>query len=248
MSRLAVVLALLAFWASAPATAREIAADLSSHEIEITSGFDGTELLLFGHADVTSADVIVIVSGPEAPVSVRRKERVAGVWVNRASVEFSGAPGFYFVAVTDGLAEAGELDKILAETGLGARYLGLPADDPALSADTVAEFRSALVELKSREQLYAAKPGRIDMRADGLFRTNVPFPAATPVGVYTVTVYEVIDGWPVAGDATPLKVRKGGFGAFVYQTAHDHPALYGVIAILIAAAAGWFGGWAFRRG
>lgn len=241
-------LGLVVLLAAAPATARQISADLSSHEIEITAGFDGAELLLFGHAGDTEADVIVIVSGPDAPVSIRRKERVAGIWINQTQVGFPTAPVFYFVGVTDGLATTDELDKILEETGLGARYLGLSASDPALSADTVTEFRDALVELRSRKQLYATKPGRIEMRPDGLFRADVPFPAATPVGAYTVTVYEVIDGWPVAVDATPLTVRKGGFGAFVYAFANREPALYGIVAILIAATAGWLGGWAFRRG
>lgn len=230
-----------------PTAARQIAADLSLHEIEITAGFDGAELLLYGH-DAAVADVIVIVRGPEAPVAVRRKERVAGVWVNRQQVAFPDAPGFYYVSVTDGLHPEGNLDQVLSETGLGARFLGLQADDASIDKKLVEEFRDALIELRSREKLYSTVPGRIDMRPDGLFRTTVPFPAATPVGVYTVTVYHVVDGRPIAGTTTPLAVRKAGFGAFVYEVAHDEPALYGVIAILVALGAGWFGGWAFRRG
>lgn len=248
MARGLLVLVLLAaVSAAAPTSARKIAADLSKHEIEITAGFDGTELLLFGH-DSTSADVIVIVRGPDAPVAVRRKERVAGIWVNNQEVAFTSAPGFYYVSVTDGLAKAGTLDAILSETGLGARYLNLATAGTPADAELVEEFRQALVELKSRQQLYAAEPGRIEMRADGLFRTEVPFPAATPIGTYTVSVYHVVDGWPVAAASTPLKVRKAGFGAFVYETAHEQPLLYGVIAIVVAAGAGWFAGWASKRG
>lgn len=247
MRGLALCLAVLAALAVRPAAAeRQIAADLSDHEIAITAGFDGAELLLYGH-DADSGDVIVIVRGPEEPVAIRRKERVAGIWMNRQEVAFPDAPGFYFVAVTDGLRADGRLDTILSETGLGARFLGLAPDDPDLDSTLTEEFRSAMIELRSREQLYSTDPGRIVMRPDGLFRTNVPFPAATPVGTYTVTVYHVVDGWPVAGTSTPLAVRKAGFGAFVYNVAHEEPALYGVIAILVALGAGWFGGWAFKR-
>lgn len=232
---------------SRAATATQIAADLSEHEIVITAGFDGAELLLFGHDDA-AGEVIVIVRGPDAPIAVRKKERVAGVWVNQEEVAFDAAPGFYFVGVTDGLRSAGALDKVLSETGLGAQFLSLGAGTAGKDPAVVDEFRKALIELNARRQLYAATPGLIRMRADGLFRTSVPFPAATPVGAYTVTVYHISDGWPVSATTTPLMVRKSGFGAFVYNVAHDLPLLYGAIAILVAAGAGWLAGWAFRRG
>jgi uncharacterized protein (TIGR02186 family) len=231
---------------AADVSAREIAADLSSHEIEITAGFDGAELLLYGH-DAHAADVIVIVRGPPAPTAVRKKARVAGIWINQAEVEFPQAPGFYFVAATEGLRAAGELDSVLQETGLGARYLGLAASG-GTNPELADEFRRALIELRGRQQLFSTEPALVEMRKDGLFRTKVPFPAATPVGQYTVMVYHVAGGWPVAGDSTPLQVRKAGFGAFVYDFAHQHPPLYGIIAILVALGAGWFGGWAFKRG
>ena len=237
--------ALLLSGLASDAGSREIVADLSSHEIEITAGFDGAELLLYGH-DTGAADVIVIVRGPSAPTDVRKKSRVAGIWMNQAEVAFPQAPGFYFVAATERLRAAGELDSVLKETGLGARYLGLAAAGN-VSPKLADEFRHALIELRGRQQLYSMEPALVEMRKDGLFRTTVSFPAATPVGKYTVTVYHVADGWPVAGDSTPLLVRKAGFGAFVYDFAHEHPPLYGMIAILVALSAGWFAGWVFRR-
>ncbi len=239
-------LALTAALPLGPTSAREIAADLSQHQIEITAGFDGAELLLYGH-DAVTADVLVIVRGPDAPVAVRKKSRVAGLWINRDEVVFKNAPGFYFVGVTDGLRTDGGMDAILEKTGLGARFLNFGAVGGDANAPQAKEFRAALVELRARQHLYAAEPGRIEMRTDGLFRATIPFPSSTPTGTYTVTVYHIADGWPVAGAATPLEVRKAGFGAFVFWFAHEEPALYGVIAILIALGAGWFGGWAFKR-
>ena len=179
---------------------------------------------------------------------MRRKERVAGIWINGAEVSFPSAPGFYFVGVTDGLAKAGALETILSETGLGARYLGLATENPETSSLRAEEFRAALIELRARQRLFATTPGRIQMQDGGLFRTKVPFPAATPIGEYVVSVYHIQDGWPVEGVSTPLQVKKAGFGAWLYKFAHDHPPAYGVIAILVAGFAGWLGGVAFRRG
>lgn len=224
----------------------QIAVDLSKHQIEITAGFDGAELLLFGY-DSKGAEVIVIVRGPLESIAVREKARTAGIWINQNEVTFERAPSFYFVATTDGLRGDGKLETVLRNLGVGPRYLGLSPQKTTLSDERVNEFRDALVDLRERQHLYAKEPGRVVMRKDRLFRATVPFPAATPVGDYTVIVYEVIDGWPIVGAETPLKVRKAGFGAFVYNTAHEHPALYGIVAILIALVAGWFGGWAFRK-
>ena len=239
------ILALALCAAAAPAAARQIVADLSDHQIQITAGFDGAELLLYGF-DASQANVMVVVRGPDAPVAVSRKERVAGIWVNGERVTFPAAPSFYFVGVTDGLLADGDVDSILEQAGLGARYLTPPPG--AEVASTVAEeFRDALVALKARQRLYVTMPGRVDMRDDGLFRIKIPFPAAVPTGEYVVTVYHIVDGWPVAEDSTPLLVRKAGFGAFVYDIAHREPLLYGLIAILVALGAGWLGGYAFRR-
>lgn len=244
---LACVLGLALAPVLAKAQMRQIAADLSDHQIEITTGFDGAELLLFGH-DSGEAEVMVIVRGPDAPVAVRRKERVAGIWVNGQEVVFPSAPSFFFVGVTDGLRDEDGLDKILEQTGLGVRYLSPPTADRDLSLAVAEEYRDALVTLRARSSLYSTTAGAIAKRDDGLFRIRIPFPAATPTGEYAVTVYHIVDGWPVSGDTTPLQVKKVGFGAFIYDIAHREPLLYGLIAILAALGAGWAGGSAFRRG
>ena len=225
------------------AKAQQIATDLSSHEIEINAGFDGAELLLFGHEGNTE-DILVIVKGPEFSTTVRRKERVGGIWVNKTEVLFESAPGFYFVAATPNLNADGRIETIFVETGLGARYLGLNAKTETNLSET---FRGALIELKTRAKLYSDSPETVQIRPDGLFRVKIPFPASTPVGTYSVTVYQVADGWPVAGASTPLAVRKVGFSAYVFDLAHNQPLIYGIIAIAIALSAGWLGGLAFRR-
>jgi hypothetical protein len=54
------------------AAAEVLVADLSQHKIKISTGFAGTELLLFG-VTKSAGDIIVIVSGPEAKAVVRKK-------------------------------------------------------------------------------------------------------------------------------------------------------------------------------
>jgi hypothetical protein len=42
-------------------------------------------------------------------------------------------------------------------------------------------------------------------------------------------------------------VNKIGFGADIYDFAHEWAALYGLIAILLAVSAGWAAGLIFRK-
>jgi hypothetical protein len=44
-----------------------------------------------------------------------------------------------------------------------------------------------------------------------------------------------------------LTARKVGVGAEIYQFAHQQSALYGIVAIIIAVAAGWLAAAVFRK-
>ncbi len=84
----------LASWAAAPGVAGEqIVAGLSKDNVQITANFDGSSILIYGAIKRDAPDprtpplaVIVTVEGPATPVIVRKKEHVAGIWINGASV------------------------------------------------------------------------------------------------------------------------------------------------------------------
>ena len=94
----------LAAFAAVPAVRGQqpLVADLSSHEVAISTGFTGAELLLFGAIE-GEGQIVVVVTGPRQAMTVRRKGRVAGVWMNTASMTFQNVPSFYAVAATGSL-------------------------------------------------------------------------------------------------------------------------------------------------
>jgi uncharacterized protein (TIGR02186 family) len=230
--------------ALAPARAQQLVADLSAHQINITAGFSGADLLLFGVSDGTG-DVVVIVSGPDATARVRKKERVSGLWINTASVRFDSVPSFYHVAATDNLSTE-DIDNVLRENGIGLRYQNMsPIAD--IAPEKAAEFRDALIRRKEAQGLYSPQTGKIEIIGGALFRTKVAFPATVPTGTYRVYVYQVADGWVRSVTEIPLRVGKVGLEETVYRFAHDQPALYGLFAIAIAALAGYGAGMLFGR-
>jgi uncharacterized protein (TIGR02186 family) len=80
-----------------------------------------------------------------------------------------------------------------------------------------------------------------------LFRTTIHFPANVPVGTYSVLVYVVRDGQIVGSQTHPLVINKTGVEAEVFDFAHRQSAFYGLIAVAVAAFAGWGAGLIFRK-
>ena len=237
------VLSLLC-WGSV-ARAEGLVADLTSHLIAITTGFTGASVVLFGATD-GPGDVIVAVRGPEREMTVRRKSRVAGIWVNTQQVTFGNLPSFYAVAASRPIAEILS-PAAAAFYRLGIANLKLAASTPAPSV-VVDAFRTALERTQQEAGLYVEQMGKVDFLGERLFRTTITFPANVPTGTYLVEVFLVRDKDVVSGQTTPLVVSKVGVDAAVFEFSTRQPGFYGAIAVLTAVVAGWLASLPFRTG
>ena len=236
---------LAALLAALPARAQVLSADLSSHLVAITTGFTGTEVVLFGATD-GPGDVIAVVRGPERDITIRRKSRVAGIWVNTHEFTFTAVPTYYALYATRPLDEiAPPAMQALHQMGL-ANLRFAAADDTRSPADRDL-FRAALVNQQVRQGLYSEAAGRIVFLGDRLFRATIEFPANVPVGLYRVDVFLVRERGVVSGQTTPLAVSQIGFDAAVGDFADTYALAYGFIAVTIAAMAGWLASLPFRN-
>ena len=243
-TRIAFLLTVLLALLPVQARAQALVADLSDHLIAITAGFAGTDVLLFG-ATEGEGDVIVVLRGPEAPVIVRRKTRAAGIWINTERIEFTGAPAFYRVASSRPLDEIAN-SALRARQQIGLEYLRI-APERELTPAKLDNFRQGLLRNKQREDLYSAKVGEVSFLGPRLFRTRFYLPANVPPGTYTVEVLLVRNNQVIAAQSTPMLVNKTGIGADVYDFAHNHAAVYGLLAVLIAVSTGWAAGTVFSK-
>ena len=229
--------------AGVAARAEPLIADLSTHVIEITSGFSGAEILLFGTAD-EDGQVVIAVIGPSEDVVVRRKERVAGIWINRTAVTFTGVPAYYSLSTSVPLVEIAE-PAVFAELGIRPGNLNFaPAHE--ISAQDFKEFSAALIRNKETAQLYRTGEGAVTFVKNELFRTQIRFPANAPTGTYSADVYLFRYGQLVSRQSTPLFISKSGIERAVYELANDQPAIYGILAIILAVAGGWIAAAVFR--
>jgi uncharacterized protein (TIGR02186 family) len=221
--------------------------DLSSRLIAITTAFAGTQVLIYGAAQVAGGEIAVVVRGPTRDTTVRRKSRVGPIWLNTSSLEFRAVPSFYAVAASaplDELAGPGTL----ARHELGAERLRLtPVDDADLAAGEVEAFRAALVRTRQRSGLFSAAPGTVSFLGDTLFRTRIVFPANVPPGDYQVQVLQLTDGEVTGAQTSTLEIAKMGIEADLYDLSLHQPALYALASIVLAVSAGWAANAIFRR-
>ncbi|MCE2509472.1 MAG: TIGR02186 family protein [Alphaproteobacteria bacterium] len=244
-ARLPFLAALTLLWLGAfPVRAEPLVADLSDHLIEITTGFTGAEVLLFG-ATEGAGDIVVIVRGPAQNLIVRQKESVAGIWMNRNRMHFKDVPAYYTAASNRPIAEIVPHEmRVRNEIGAENLRLATTTESTKEAADL---FRKALIRRKQTQQLYGMAPGEIAFMSNSLFQTRLYFPATVPVGIYTVKVLLVREKQVVSVQTTPLIVQKTGVEAAIFNFAHAHAAQYGIVAIFLALVAGWLAGVFFRR-
>ncbi|HWO84911.1 MAG TPA: TIGR02186 family protein [Stellaceae bacterium] len=235
---------LLICWGSA-ARAEALVADLTSHLIAITTGFTGASVVLFGATD-GPGDVIVAVRGPDREMTVRRKSRVAGIWVNTQQVTFVNLPSFYAVAASRPIADILS-PAAAAFYRLGIANLKLAASTPAPSV-VVDAFRTALERTQQEAGLYVERISKVDFLGERLFRATITFPSNVPTGTYLIEVFLVRDKDIVSGQTTPLVVSRVGVDAAVFEFSTRQPGFYGAIAVLTAVVAGWLASLPFRGG
>ncbi len=224
--------------------------DISSHLISVTSDFTGTELLLFGattldmdFGSLGHGDVIVVVRGPNENVVVRRKDRIAGIWVNKDSVQFENVPSFYALVSTRPVLEVTS-DTVLTQLRIGPERLQFKSN---VDAAEKLPFQEAIVRKKTEEDLYSDKESAVTFLGDTLFRTTIEFPANVPVGNYTAEFYLFQNGELLSAQTSPLFIKKSGLGRTIFDFAQDYPALYGIAAIIVALFAGWLASAIFRK-
>jgi uncharacterized protein (TIGR02186 family) len=246
---LALIAALLAW---APARADDLVSGLSTDLIQITSNFTGTDIVLFGAIEPSEdagpakdQDLVIVIRGPQLDMTVRRKRRILGIWVNREQVELLGLPGYYFLASTrplDDIASAATVQRFhLGTANLEASTRG------TISADEAAAFRAAAIRDRKREHLYWESPTGIEFLSRTLFRARIAVPAAVPPGEYRAEVYLFQNGTIVSAQSSPLYIDKSGFERQVYNYAYQASFAYGFAAVLMAFAFGWAGYLVFRK-
>jgi uncharacterized protein (TIGR02186 family) len=234
-----------------PVTAEEVVLGLSKDEVAITTSFNGSDVLIFGAVKrdkpIPAGDpleVIVTISGPSEPVTVRRKEKRLGIWVNIDSVEIDEAPSFYAVATSaplrDVLSDVEDL-RYKISVPRAIRSVGAP-----MGINDAAAFTQAIIRIRSNSDTYQLLENQVTVDAQTLFKTSVQLPAALTEGDYVTRIFLTRSGKVVSSYETSIVVRKVGLERWLFTMSRENSLLYGLMSLAIAIAAGWGASAIFR--
>lgn len=242
--RIIVFLYSLAFLTFASPTKAELLVDVSEPNLEISTGFSGDTLTLFGTAE-PKGDIVILVKGPEKETVIRRKVDVMGLWVQADSVTFKNVPGYYNVA------SSRPVQNIAAASDLEALRLGIDSLVFENAKNTKGEkhdrFQEALIQNMQLKHLYSLTPDAVTYLNDKLFKTRITMPAHVPIGNYTIEAFLFKDGALIDREVRPFSIHQVGLSADVHDFAFTRPFFYGLTVVMAALFAGIMAAFLLRR-
>src|SRR5206468_1590361 len=132
------------------------AVDIVLAGLLLVGGFNGAQLLLFGavvypggRPPDRQVDIAVVLRGPDQPILVREKEKIAGIWMNADSNRFRSAPSYYAVASSRPIGDLLD-ERTAAIYELGLHNLQLSPGGGALP-EKERRFEAGLLDLRSRQ-------------------------------------------------------------------------------------------------
>ena len=243
-------LSLLLLCASA-AHAEEVVLGLIRDNVSISTSFNGDEILIFGAIkrqepipDDAPIQVIITVAGPDQTLTVRRKEKRFGIWVNTEAVEIDAVPSFYSVATSAPLSQAiSDTEDLRYQVSIprAIRSVGAP-----MTIENAQAFSEAVIRIRENNGAYQLRENTVALNQSTLFHTAIRMPADLTEGLYPTRIFLTRDGQVLDMYETGIDVRKVGLERWLYTLSRQHPLLYGLMSLAIAIAAGWGASTAFR--
>lgn len=222
---------------------------LTQDVIHITSNFTGAEFVVYGAIEAPDAfigaaerDIVIVVRGPASAVTVRKRGRVSGVWLNVDQATFDAVPGFY------ALASTAPLDSIAAPAVLKRKAIGLSNQSwTGTKRRDIADFQRALIRSRMSQRLFVEEEGGVEMNGASLFQTRIVMPASVPVGDYRVEAYLFRNGQELSAYSATLVIDKLGLERTLYNFATRRSLFYAAAAIVIAVLMGLGAAFIFRE-
>lgn len=226
-------------------SAKTLAVDLAEDHVDITAGFTGSDIVMFGKTS-GRGDVVMLVKGPERTATVWRKGRFLGIWMNKDSMKFRNVPAYYDYAVSrpeEKIAAA----SVLKDNGIGLNALYFKPDNDKADTADVYKYQEALIRNKQVRSLFPLTAKKIEFLTDDFFKARFHMPADVPTGTYHVQTFLIQNGKIIDRSTTSLRVAQVGLGAQIYEFAYSHAFAYGGVCVLFAVFAGWLANVLYRR-
>ena len=206
--------------------------------IEVGTFFNGKQIVVKAEIPDCSG-VIVKLVGKDEDIVLNKKGKKAFIWLNVARVTVKYVPSIYILACSDNLSEicsiAEQEKELLGYNSLKGKVVF--ESDNQLSGT---EFNE-LIKFKEHNGYYCINNNMsINIASDQklILTAALDIPSFISEGTYSVVIYCFQDGNLLDKAAANLYVEKVGLPLFITNLSKNSPALYGILAIIVALIAG----------
>lgn len=229
----------------------KIVAGLSNDKIGITAAFNGSEVLLYGAVKRDTPEpggpplaIVVTLEGPPQSLTIRKKSREWGIWVNSSKVRVAAVPSYYSVA------SSGPLAQILSPETDTTQRISVPkavrAFGGPLEVSDARPYTEAMVRLREEDGSYSTRESAVHLVEDTLFRADFTLPANLVEGDYRTRIFLLRGGALIDSFQTAISVRRVGLERWLFILSREHAPVYAVLSLGLAVFAGWAAAAAFR--
>ncbi|MBW1635808.1 MAG: TIGR02186 family protein [Deltaproteobacteria bacterium] len=214
--------------------------------VHIGTFYNGTTVTLSGLIPETG-EAILRVTGDKEDLHFKTKGKIAGLlWMNTGDVTLQNAAGVDMIYTPK---------SILNIEDSGAKSFGLEALKDQISVIPVSEDKHFIVgefiKLKEKDGLYTVNPGTVTYgpasKGMKLFTVVAAIPPRMKPDPYHIDLV-VLQGDKITDElSASLTIEMVSFPAQISRLAFDHSLLHGVLAVLVALAAGLFIGVVFKN-
>lgn len=229
----------------------ELTIKANHDHIKVDFFYHGDEVTVSGTSD-PGVDIIVKIASPESHQVFKKKGKMAGLlWMNVGTLNFENIPNLYFLHSTK------RIEDLLSLEEMDREIIGYPSLErhveikPLENESDKERWFKEFVRFKEASRIYNVMSGDVIVNEKGNkqdYYIKLPWPYQASPGDYTVTVYAVKDKRVVEKAEAKVNVEQVGIVKALAQMAKGNGALYGIISIVVAIAAGFGVGMIFRKG
>ena len=216
--------------------------------INVNIGYGGSDITITG-TGASGDGLIIKIQSPPVRTVLKYKGKAGGLlWMKLGEITYENLPSLYLLYSSrplDGLLPAQELTRY----GLGYAVLinGARVQGEIPNIDRQKWLRE-FIKFKEAQNLYHEDLRAVQVDSAGdRYLLKLRWPFEVPPGNYTVQVLAVSGGRVVSRAATEIRVRQGDLVRKLSALAQDRGAIYGLLAVFLAAAAGIGVGLFFKR-
>ena len=243
----ALIFAIIFIFSTSPFSLSSVISDIDKSNIELSTRFDGTSILVFGalSPENDSTSLLIEIIGPSTSVNIRKKVQIWGIWVNKKIAQFKDIPSFYQISISN--PEHPVLIEIENQKLKSLFYDFLEANSTPEDVNGVEQHYRELTRLKKKLGKLSVFEEQVNIIDKKLFSHKVNLPKKIHPGIYKIKM-TLIDqkGIKLSKSEQSVNVSKVGMQEFLSYNSKNNPVFYGLFSVIIALFLGFSAAQLFR--